>query len=115
MLPYWSSWPSSSWPRSSGCVSGSSEHETIADTYPLQGWWRIDKVGLLSPFGLAKTFDSPLVQQANSALGARGIVQELGGVEVKYGAVGEPGGKYHLGIAETQDVSVPYPGMRFDV
>ncbi|KAK3068912.1 hypothetical protein LTR53_013158 [Teratosphaeriaceae sp. CCFEE 6253] len=82
----------------------------------LWGFWKLDKVGLLSPLEVAKLFDAPLLAEANSAAGARGVVDTLGDREVKLGAVRSGSeGAYRFGVAESQQVYEPHKGMRFDV
>lgn len=94
------------------------------------GWWNLDKMAILSPFDLALAFDAPLLKKANSAKGARWVVQEMGDVRVKYSVV--KGGQkcvdtdsdvtavsgdavYRLGIGEIETVMTPPKGMLFDV
>lgn len=94
------------------------------------GFWRLDKVGLLSPIQLALALDAPLVKDANSAAGVSAVVDQLGDVRVKYGAVSitdingsdcdpkgeaDRSGTYRLGIAKSARVVDPPKGMRFDV
>ncbi|KAK3111663.1 hypothetical protein LTR53_012864 [Teratosphaeriaceae sp. CCFEE 6253] len=82
----------------------------------LWGFWKLDKVGLLSPLEVAKLFDAPLLAEANSAAGARGVVDTLGDREVKLGAVRSGSdGAYRFGVAKSQQVYEPHKGMRFDV
>ena len=86
------------------------------------GWWTLGTELTLSPFGIALAFGSPLLSSVNSAVGAKGVVRQLGNVELKYGLVagedskglpqgGTPLGR--LGIARSDHVVGPVEGLRF--
>lgn len=41
----------------------------------------------MSPFNVSLAFDSPLLEDVNSATGAKGVVREMGGTQLKFGVV----------------------------
>lgn len=82
----------------------------------------------LSPFQLALAFDSPLFRDVNSAAGVQGLVDQVGHVKLRYGAIERQdsdcaGGKEpqqlereilgRLGIAQIEKVMPPRKGARF--
>lgn len=84
------------------------------------GWWRLGCNLTLSPFSIALAFDSPVLRDVNSAAGPKGVVDRLGGMKLKYGAIGCFGEKTdgnrfdgRLGVAESQAVLSPHDGMTF--
>ncbi|KAK5697491.1 hypothetical protein LTR97_007629 [Elasticomyces elasticus] len=94
------------------------------------GWWKLDKVQMLSPFDLALAFDAPLLKDVNSATGVQNVVKQMGDVQVRFGMsvenakVSRPGNdeagvgsvaSFRLGFAESHMVSEPPKGMRFDL
>ncbi|KAK5720392.1 hypothetical protein LTR17_015029 [Elasticomyces elasticus] len=91
------------------------------------GWWTLGNAPLLSPMELGLAFDAPCLKEVNSATGSSGVVQKVGDVRLKYGAIytmngpGIEDGKEsermvcRLGIAQSQDVQQPTRGMRFGV
>lgn len=82
----------------------------------------------LSPFNVALAFDAPILNDINSAAGAKGVVNAMGGMQLQFGATGMSGqhceeinglneghqSGRRLGMGLTQDVEVPRKGMRFD-
>ena len=91
------------------------------------GWWTLGETNYtLSPFTMALAFDSPLLDDVNSATGARGVVRELGNMQVKFGLVGHEDSRLdqvaadgqagiasgRLGIAEGSGVVRPRKGMK---
>lgn len=85
------------------------------------GWWRLGCNLTLSPFSIALAFDAPLVGDVNSAAGTAGVVEKLGGVNIKYGAVGDSeekvtgsGSGVRLGVAESSLVRRPRDGVTFE-
>ncbi len=64
----------------------------------------------LSPMEIALAFNSPLLSDVNSASGAKGVVEKLGGMKVKFGSVKDAG---RLGVAYSESVKRPYKGERF--
>ncbi|KAK5681425.1 hypothetical protein LTS10_005955 [Elasticomyces elasticus] len=94
------------------------------------GWWRLDKVQMLSPFDLALAFDAPLLKDVNSATGVQNVVKQMGDLQIRFGmsaqyakgsGPGDDGAElgrvpgFRLGFAESQVVSEPLKGMRFDM
>jgi hypothetical protein len=92
------------------------------------GWWMLGGTNYtLSPFTMALAFDSPLLEDVNSAAGARGVVRELGNMQLKFGLVSETDSPIErakgdtgadiasgrLGIAEVSGVVRPRKAMRF--
>ena len=85
------------------------------------GWWRLGCNVTLSPFSIALAFDSPVLSDVNSAAGPKGVVDKLGGMRLKYGAVGSfereegkgSGFQGRLGVAESSAVLRPETGMTF--
>ena len=84
------------------------------------GWWRLGCNLTLSPFSVALAFDAPVLSDINSAAGTKGVVDSLGGMRLKYGAVesGEEKGRGtgfsgRLGVAESEMVFRPQAGMTF--
>jgi hypothetical protein len=95
------------------------------------GWWELGLVDLtLSPFHLANLFEAPLLNNVNSAAGARGIIRDVGNLHIKLGLIEAsrprqdscteekviPNGSERiarLAIAESPRVAAPYKGMRF--
>lgn len=51
------------------------------------GRWQLGGNLTLSPFNLALAFDSPFLSDVNSASGARGVVDQVGNTQLKFGAV----------------------------
>lgn len=86
------------------------------------GWWTLGCNLTMSPFTTALMFDAPIFGDANSATGARGVVEELGSVRVRLGIVDsadaeiEPGKEYttgRLGVDRYQNVIEPQGRVRF--
>jgi hypothetical protein len=92
------------------------------------GWWTLGGTNYtMSPLTMALAFDSPLLADVNSAAGAKGVVREIGNVQLKFGLVSETdcalestnGGQEdgaasgRLGIAEAGSVVRPRRGMKF--
>ena len=91
------------------------------------GFWRLGCNVTMSPFSVALAFDSQILKDVNSAKGARGVVEELGDINLKFGVVGAsvdgdvaPSSPTEseaisgrLGVAESQTVVQPIKGMRF--
>ena len=86
------------------------------------GWWSLGCNLSLSPFALALAFDAPVLEDVNSAAGAKGVVDELGSVKLKYGVVDVLEGdseeshgfaSRRLGVGHIQAVSKPQNGDRF--
>ena len=78
----------------------------------------------LSPCAIALAFDAPILQNVNSASRPREIVDAVGTVRLKYGAVGaansdevdEQGAVFasgRLGIGQIDNVTKPRRGMVF--
>ena len=81
----------------------------------------------LSPFTIALAFHSPLLNTVNSAAGAEGVVEILGEVRLKFGAVdadnvnntqGDPRGEEaystgRLGLGLSESVLQPRKGSKF--
>ena len=90
------------------------------------GWWTLGSDLTLSPFNIALAFDAPMLRTINSAAGAKGVVQELGGTKVQLGMV-QPHDKVdtlgnypeegytsgRLGVGFSQDVVQPQEGDIF--
>jgi hypothetical protein len=51
-------------------------------------WWSFERNRSLSPFELALAFNSPLVKDVPSNAGAEGVINQIGDVRVKFGAIG---------------------------
>ena len=51
------------------------------------GWWNIGVELTLSPFHTAKALDASLLSGVNSAAGSSGVVDEVGDMRLKLGAV----------------------------
>jgi hypothetical protein len=87
----------------------------------LQGWWKLGCNLTLSPFCTALAMDAPLLREVNSAVGARGVVQELGDLKVKFGIVnpatveGTQDGfaTGRLGFGKERTVFAPQDGAKF--
>ncbi|KAK3109257.1 hypothetical protein LTR53_017683 [Teratosphaeriaceae sp. CCFEE 6253] len=87
------------------------------------GWWRLGRVGMLSPFELALAFDAPILKEANSATGVPGIIKQMGETKVRFGAVANAsegheakvGGRTspRLGFGRMDDVIQPRDGEHF--
>lgn len=87
------------------------------------GWWKFQKSISLSPLDLALAFDSPLLSDINSAVGATGVVKHAGGMKIRFGHVqasGESegwkaGGQSpgRLGVGHSENVVRPRKGERF--
>ena len=89
------------------------------------GWWTLGSHLTLSPFALALAFDAPVLRGVNSAVGARGVVRELGNTRLQFGEVlsspipdptdrnGKVAATGRLGMAERENVVRPRRGMRF--
>ena len=61
---------------------------TILVVLPLfNHWWSFDRSRTLSPLELAMAFDAPLVREVPSTGGAHGVIQQIGDVRVRFGAV----------------------------
>lgn len=91
------------------------------------GWWTLGCDLTLPPFATALAFDSPILKDINSAFGAKGVVQDLGTMKLKFGVVysgdelagddmtrvkdGFAAGR--LGISESNMVSYAVDGLRF--
>ncbi|KAK5700209.1 hypothetical protein LTR17_023118 [Elasticomyces elasticus] len=54
---------------------------------PFFGWWTLGNAPLLSPMELGLAFDAPCLKEVNSATGSSGVVQKVGDVHLKYGAI----------------------------
>jgi hypothetical protein len=86
------------------------------------GWWTLGWSSYtMSPFTMALAFNAPLLEDVNSASGARGVVRKLGSMQVKFGLIGEPGPRVdagvgvtpgRLGIAERSNVVRPRKGVK---
>ncbi|KAK5695177.1 hypothetical protein LTR97_008683 [Elasticomyces elasticus] len=91
------------------------------------GWWTLGNAPLLSPMELGLAFDAPCLKEVNSATGSSGVVQKVGDVHLKYGAIHTMNGPgiedvresermvCRLGIAESQNVQKPTRGQHFEV
>ena len=95
------------------------------------GWWELGLIDLtLSPFHLANLFEAPLLNNVNSAAGAREILRDVGKLRIKLGLIegvrhrqdssidekvtpSDSERLSRLGIAESPIVASPYKGMRF--
>lgn len=92
---------------------------TILVVLPLfNHWWSFDRSRTLSPLELAVAFDAPLVREVPSTGGADGVIQRIGDVRVRFGAVTETPsvreGRFsedrsgnvqlHLGIGKAENV-----------
>ena len=87
------------------------------------GWWKLECSLTLSPFTTALAFDSPILQDVNSASRPREIVDKIGTMRLKYGVVMEPRtGSFiedtayasgRLGLAESGWVVKPTKGIKF--
>jgi hypothetical protein len=88
------------------------------------GWWKLECSLTLSPFATALAFDSPILQNVNSASRPREIVDNIGAMRLKYGVVlgtgpdqfGEGDPAYasgRLGLAASEWVMKPSKGMKF--
>ena len=81
----------------------------------------------MSPFNIALAFDSPIVKDVNSASGSKGVAEEIGNKQLKFGVVYSPyrisvtgasgleEGKTsgRLGINESHIVAKPRKGTVF--
>ena len=86
------------------------------------GWWKIGVELTLSPFQIAKTFNSPIFDDINSGAGASGIVSEAGDTKLRRGVIGISQGdaeksetlsRFRVGVPESYYVSQPSKDMRF--
>jgi hypothetical protein len=88
------------------------------------GWWKLECNLTLSPFATALAFNSPILQNVNSASRPREIVDNIGAIRLKYGIVlgtgpdqfGEGDPAYasgRLGLAASEWVMKPSKGMKF--
>lgn len=85
------------------------------------GWWNIGVELSLSPFQMAKAFDSPLLESINSGAGATGIVKNAGHWRLRLGVVdsgvsevnGKAGlyPKSRIGIDHSDRVAEPHKGL----
>lgn len=81
----------------------------------------------MSPFTMALAFDSPIVKDINSATGSKGVVDEIGNMQLRFGVV-DPMDGYgsstdpkpvtgmisgRLGFGESQAVVKPRKGLIF--
>ena len=51
------------------------------------GWWRLGRPVSVSPIETAKAFKAPLLREADGNGTARDIVDQVGGLQVQYGAL----------------------------
>ena len=88
------------------------------------GWWTLGTNLTLSPIDVALAFDSPILKTVNSAVGAKGVVRQLGELKLKFGSVNptddaadkgslESLANGRLGDAEAGKVYGPQRGVRF--
>lgn len=87
------------------------------------GWWKLGVRVTMSPLEIAKAFEAPLLKNVNSTVGSRGIVSEMGDVNVAFGAaeskvvdnrLGKEFTASRLVIARADRVIRPRKGMRFE-
>ena len=95
---------------------------TGANVLPTTLRWKLECSLTLSPFATALAFDSPLLQDVNSASRPREIVEQLGMMKLRYGVVmdakmsgseEETFASGRLGLAASEWVETPHKGMRF--
>ncbi|KAK3725481.1 hypothetical protein LTR37_000451 [Vermiconidia calcicola] len=91
----------------------------------LWGWWSLGYHHTLSPFAIALAFDAPVLKDVNSAAGAKGVVDMLGSMKLKYGIVNDSNGhdgrpqeqegfaSGRLGVGESRGVTRPRKGVVF--
>ena len=104
------------------------ENVTDPSTSLFLGWWNIGVELTLSPFNTAKAFDAPLLSKINSAAGSMGVVDEVGDMRLKLGAVAVPKvacsavddtvkqqhtNRYRVGLDTPDKVERPFKGARF--
>jgi hypothetical protein len=79
------------------------------------GWWNIGVELTLSPFHTAKAFDAPLLKEINSAAGSSGVVDEVGDMRLKLGAVAlhRSTNRSRMGLDSPERVVRPLKGARF--
>ena len=79
------------------------------------GYWRLGRSVSMSPIEVAKAFAAPLLKQADPNSTAKELVDEVGRVDVQYGAVTAHGDeqKMVLKMAKPGTVSAPEAGQVF--
>ena len=87
------------------------------------GWWELGCKLTLSTFCVALAFDAPILADVHSAAGAKGVVEELGGMKLKYGVVqdefdgvGRPGAVVAtggVGVGDAGHIVRPRKGQVF--
>ena len=112
---------------------GATAVEVLAIVFMLPmfwGSWRLGREMSLSPLEIALAFNAPLLNSVNSGAGARGVVRDLGTMELQFGVVANDNpfsdekaegpwdaskSSGRLGFARVEDVRVPSHGMTFTV
>lgn len=81
---------------------------TILIVLPLfNRWWIFDRFRSLSPFEVALAFNASLLKSIPSNAGAEGVIQELGHLQVRFGAVAQA----ETEVEKSDDASGQTPGQ----